>query len=224
MPVLTTADYKVLESADAFVAKLADGDNEPAKQTIAISSATATALTVTALTAKIYEGTYLKKGTAFGVATADAAVGATSVPIRTLSGSNFTAGNCEIYVTVPIYAVRSFSDSGSETALELNSFSADGKVDEIVTQRRFSIQCSAYNTKSGTANPGLDLIKEAARKTKSAATLYFEFVDEDGEGIKGFANVKSPNRRREAGQAFEYSWTFGVSGDLYELGETINVA
>jgi hypothetical protein len=119
---------------------------------------------------------------------------------------------------VEIFAVRSFSDSGSETTIEFATFDRQG-TDELITNRRWSINCTAFEIAG--SNPGLALVKTAMRSTGAAAILYFEFEDQDGDGVKGFATVKSPSRRREVDQPYEISWQFGVLGDLYELDETI---
>lgn len=126
-------------------------------------------------------------------------------------------------LTVPttlstVYAVQNLNVQGNEQTIEFPTQDHE-YTDELVNNRRWTISCNSFDING--SNPGLALIRTALRGTGSAAVLYFEYENQDGDGVKGFGTLKGESIPFNADQPIAPSWSFGVIGKLYDIDETI---
>lgn len=222
--VLTASDYKIVDNADLFLAALATGSNVPEEMTVTTTASASTSVTtiaVSALSDPLYEGQILKFGAVKVRLAADAAAGATSISVVSIPSTIANAASTTTYVLVPIYAVKTFDRSTSERTETFSTFNTKaGRDEELILGRGDQISCAGYTVAS---NPGLIILKTANGKTGKGAQVYFEFIRDDDAGYKGFGNVKGFRETNQVQKAIEIQWNFGVSGELYDIDDTIDL-
>jgi predicted secreted protein len=211
---LQDEDYLVANGTILSVIGLPPGTSIPLAYTITTSAAAvvgAIALAVTATTVKLYADSTLKFGTQVVTLTADAPLGATSLPVAPLITAIVSSATATTNALIPVYSAASSDTQIGDNIINSRNFLSGLWQTKTVTMRDASIPCSGTFVKN---DPGFQVIRAAA---KSRNKLYFELVEPDGTGDKGSAFITNYSRKRQTDQHIEVSYTVNVDGVLGDV-------
>lgn len=214
MRELTSSDFVVSNDTRLSIGLLAQGQSIPTTVTITTSAAVvlgAVSIPVTALTRRVYEGTYLTFGAVTVEVTADAIIGAVTISVLPISGPIASGSVANTLGLIPIFSVKQADTSVGENSIKSRNFASGLWESATVTMRNGTVACSGVFVRN---DPGVQAVISAK---SSRGRVYFEVIEGTGDGEKGAAFVTGYQRTRAVDDNIQVSFTLTVDGPLTDI-------
>lgn len=195
-----------------FPTSLGLDDDVPATVTITVAAGGATlngtSIPVTATTRKLYKDTSLKFGAVTATLTADAAVGATTLSVKPLSGAITAAATAVTRGLAPFISFNSANTGVEDDTVSSRNMGSGAWGSSRKNRLGANISISGFAVKS---DPLYEFVHAASL---SLDRLYFELLDPDGSVESGVALLRDWEKSREEGNNIELSFRLEVDGEL----------